>query len=437
MRMRNHKLRDDIDIRRRECSDYEIGTKFYKDREAEVMQRIQSATQATLDLEEEMAQFPTPKTPTPVVVPPAVTPIPVSQPATGSGVFNLSPEVVEAALSERSRTPHSRDDSLGLLDAKQVTRFEDRSGLSKSIDASRSINLPRNASPVPVATQRSPSPNRLDDSLELLHFTRAPSIMEDRLSLSGSIGAYSDSLDSPERVASPVAVASQMPHLREDSPGMLDATRPPTRFEDSLNLSRDLYFSPDSLDSPKRVPSEVPMGNRWLGGPPNEFNSIPQQSETISLSPFAPTEVRSVKTPTGSVKSLIKFSSPGRSVPFNMELEMKPQGIRQSPSGHRVICDVALEMKEAEAPQPRWRNIHLLKHIVRGSPPISETIGRRFDRKHGLFTPRSVIRRDFIGVRRPLFGDFPWVTGRTPPRTPSPIPSPLATTIEWEGTPKE
>ncbi|GFY02139.1 uncharacterized protein TNCV_5100001 [Trichonephila clavipes] len=417
-----HKVKAEIDIRRKEMPHHETSMTFLQMREDEMKKRVQDVTQATDDLLAELAEFDTPKTPT------AVPPIPVSQPAMSSAVFNLSPEFVEEAQTKRSQTLRRQDASLGL------TRFEDRLGLSESIGASRSINLPEIvASADAGATQRLSSPNWLDDSLELLHQTQAPAEMEEG-DLLENTGLSPDSLDLIDRVASPVSGTAQ-PRFHEDPTDVQDLEPSPTRFEDSLDLSGYIGISPDSLEAPERVTYEVPMVNRWLGEPLNVLDSIPQPPETMgpSLSPNTPTKVYSVKSPTGSVKSLIKFSNLRRAVPFNMELEMKPQGIRQSPSGHRVICDMALEMKEAEVHQPRWRNIELQKRIVRGSPPISETVGRRFDRKHGLFTPRSVIRRNFIGVRRPLFRDFPYVTGKTPPRIPSPVFPPLSTTIEWEG----
>ncbi|GFY42268.1 uncharacterized protein TNIN_214641 [Trichonephila inaurata madagascariensis] len=440
LRIRMYKAKDEMDLRAKEMSYYEKSLESLQEREDVMKKRVQDVAQATEDLLSELAEFHTPEAPTPV--------IPVSQPAMSSGVFNLSPEFIEEAQTERSRKLRSQDASLGLPDAAQVTRFEDRLGLSGSIGASRSIHLPEIvASAEAGAARRSPSPNWLNDSLELLHQTQAPAEMED--SLLESIDLSPDSLYLTDRVASPVSVAEQTLRFHEDPSDVLDLARPPTRVEDSLDLSGDIGFSPDSLnilgdiglspdslDAPEIDISKRSMVNRWLEEEYDDvFDPIPQQPEAMgpSLAPNAPTEVYSVKSPPGSVKSLIKFSNPRRPEPFKMELEMKPQGIRQSPSGHRVICGVALEMKEAEVPLPRWRNIHFKKSIVRGSPPISETVGRRFDRKHGLFTPRSVIRRNFIGVRRPLFGDFPYVTGETPPRIPSPILPPLSTTIEWEG----
>ncbi|GFS58458.1 uncharacterized protein NPIL_420211 [Nephila pilipes] len=526
--MQFRKLTEDISERKRECLNLAMGNQFQQFQLEELLKRLEDTKQVTIDLEEELTHYPSPKTPSPVNILTALSPAPISPPAVGSEVFTLSPEfdlleemrppseflnILEMSglestpLMPRLRRPPSpqfRLQSSGMLGAvrppsemRYIDSMEEESsclreespgilglrqsftGTPKLVDISKSVSalgteypsggvryslkvptsatispgslkLEENiASPVPVIAQHQPSPRWPEESVNMLDIISLPTALEDSLDLSGSIGISPGILDLPQRIVSPVPVIAQhqaSPLWLEGSPGMLNEMRPPTALEDSLEL---LTISLDSLDLQKSVSSPVPV----VAQRPTTYGHLRESLDNLdSISPPSdlrdsleisgndgspvraqPAYIHPVKMATGSVKNLITFSSPRKPQSnINMELEMVPVNIRESPSGHRVLCNVGLKMKEAVVTKPRWRNIEITKHIVRGSPPISETVGRRFDRKYGLFTPKSVIMRKFVGVRRPLFGGLQF-----PPRIPSPRPPPLDTTIEWERPPGE
>ncbi|GIY92387.1 hypothetical protein CEXT_756751 [Caerostris extrusa] len=69
-------------------------------------------------------------------------------------------------------------------------------------------------------------------------------------------------------------------------------------------------------------------------------------------------------------------------------------------------------------------------------------MGRRFDRRFGMFTPKSALKRRHVRVRRPLFGEdyvspegYPSGAVRrvvTPVRVPPPARAPVTRgSIEW------
>ncbi|GBL83885.1 hypothetical protein AVEN_100794-1 [Araneus ventricosus] len=255
-----------------------------------------------------------------------------------------------------------------------------------------------------------------------------------------------------------------------ESPGLLDDQRPSS---DMLNIS-DLSQSGGSPEYESILQGQAQSDNLDEERPPSEmldisdlsgsggspaYESIPQsQAQSDNLDDERPPSemldfsglqgggsfLASPEDSASSGKKTFAIPSPGKMEQLQMDVEIIPQDIRRSPSGERVVCDVAVQMQEAALRPPR--RIEKRYQVVRGTPPISQTVGRRVDRRYGMFTPRTVIRRGHVGVRRPLFaGDFespdsPWGTGRRthpelmdlPQHAPSPRPPRLDTTIEWE-----
>ncbi|GBM41810.1 hypothetical protein AVEN_122434-1 [Araneus ventricosus] len=114
------------------------------------------------------------------------------------------------------------------------------------------------------------------------------------------------------------------------------------------------------------------------------------------------------------IKKTVTIASPGREKPLHLNVQVAPKSISQSPSGEHIICDIAVGVEEAVI-KPR-------KVAGYFTPPATETV-RRYDRKHGMFTPRSVFKKGHYAIRN-IFD--------VSPHTPSPRPPPLDTTIEWE-----
>ncbi|GBL83872.1 hypothetical protein AVEN_100785-1 [Araneus ventricosus] len=242
-----------------------------------------------------------------------------------------------------------------------------------------------------------------------------------------------EAIDSPVYASSPAFRSSPLRQETTMTPDSLGGERPPSAM---LNIS-DLSGSGGSAAAERTLRAHVESGNLDDELPPSamlDFSGL-QGGESF---------LDSLEGDASSIKKTFSIPSPGQREQVQIDVEIIPQDIRRSPSGQRVVCDVAVELQEAAFKPPR--RIEKRYKVVRGTPPISQTVGRRVDRRYGMFTPRTVIRRGHVGVRRPLFaGDFespdsPWGTGRRthpelmdlPQHAPSPRPPRLDTTIEWE-----
>ncbi|KAF8763385.1 hypothetical protein HNY73_021573 [Argiope bruennichi] len=180
---------------------------------------------------------------------------------------------------------------------------------------------------------------------------------------------------------------------------------------------RDLSVTPERSGSPimsQQLPPQVAAGTvRISPRTPaisrfSRYGYTDPQAKVFNIPPGDDLDI-----PSG-MKKTVTITSPGKQKPLHLNVEVAPKGISQSPSGRHILCDVSVGVEEAVIKPQRYAGYF--------TPPVTETV-RRYDRKHGMFTPRSVFKKGHYAVRN-IFD--------VSPQAPSPRSPPLNTTIEWE-----
>ncbi|GIY73681.1 uncharacterized protein CDAR_464021 [Caerostris darwini] len=274
--------------------------------------------------------------------------------------------------------------------------------------------------------------------------------------------SYLDEMSPPmEMVGSPAVLASPVPvyasPVRQTPGDLLSGITPLSLRSNAAGLPSPMqaYVSPIRSDHSEIMEIPTPLPGEevsYFEGRGGEIFEIPSPMKPFMFlgspgsvlggrSPPPGTrfpyfegcggEIFDVPTP---LKRTINMHSPSRGA-RPMNVAVKPQAITRSPDGERVICDLSVEIEQASRAARRPRHIEREKIIVRGTPPVSETVGRRVDRTYGLFTPRSTFRRQHVGVRRPLFrDDYPSsvITRSRTPAIPAVAPQRVPRgSIEW------
>ncbi|GFS58438.1 uncharacterized protein NPIL_420131 [Nephila pilipes] len=449
IKMQFRKLTEDIAERKRECLNLAMGNQFQQFQLEELLKRLEDTKQVTIDLEEELTHYPSPKTPSPVTVLTDLSSAPISPPAVGSGVFTLSPEfdligevrppselwyILEMSGLESTpvkqkpplpASPQFRLQSPGMLGA---VRTPSEMRYIDSIEGENS--LVREESPGILGLRQSfagtPESVNISKSVSVQGAEYPNSVMRYSLEVSTSVRISTDSIELEGESTSPESLIAQ----HQKPPRWMDQLRnilnvkETTAMEDSSDISGSVDTSPDSIHFPENVASPVPVSELYHPTPPSWARESPYKPDLMSSS----SDLSASLDLSDIISSAEQINLPVPSLLPYAPAYVGPA--KMSKKG--AFCNMVLKMNEAAGPERRMRHIELKKIIVRGTPPISESVGRRFDRKHGLFTPKSVITRRYVGVRRPLFGGRPF-----PPRAPSPNPPPLDITIEWEKPPEE
>ncbi|GFT06736.1 uncharacterized protein NPIL_509971 [Nephila pilipes] len=212
--------------------------------------------------------------------------------------------------------------------------------------------------------------------------------------------------------------------MKHGSPNVdIDRTLENTVFEDR-SIPSTSYTCPPIERAPLGTYISSPTGRVPVDSDPKTLSpQSPQGNMTIELSPHS----SSGCDLSPSLTKTVSLASPIRKMPLHLNLEVAPQSISQSPSGEHVVCNIALGMAEAVV-KPR-------KVFAYHTPPITRSV-RRFDRQHGMFTPRSVFQGRNYAIRN-LFPQSPtsvspWETDHFEELEDQDRSPRLNNTIEWE-----